>query len=270
MVSSAFAQADTLNQKDESGKKTGYWIITGSMSPEKGYSAESKIEEGRYKRSRKQGQWTKYHKNGQIRSKIIFINGRSSGEYETYFDNGQLEEKGNFKGGKYTGDYEMYYPNGQIRQKKTFNAEGGTEGTVTYYYPNGQKELEFETKNGVEDGQATWYYENGDKKKEQTFANGVSNGPPTEFARKNPKYEDPEKKKAKKGPKMAGKLNGNKKLQDCYGKTYDDNKNILMDGCFKDGYLYDGRHYIYDEFGLLDRIDIYKEGEFAGNGVIGG
>ena len=42
-----------------------------------------------------------------------------------------------------------------------------------------------------------------------------------------------------------------------------------MDGCFQDGRLHNGRHYIYDEYGLLDHIDVYKEGEYAGNGVIG-
>jgi hypothetical protein len=42
-----------------------------------------------------------------------------------------------------------------------------------------------------------------------------------------------------------------------------------MDGTFKDGRLHDGRHYIYDEFGLLDHIEVYKDGVYVGNGVIG-
>ena len=27
-----------------------------------------------------------------------------------------------------------------------------------------------------------------------------------------------------------------------------------MDGEFKDGYLYNGRHFIYDEFGILEKM----------------
>ena len=41
-----------------------------------------------------------------------------------------------------------------------------------------------------------------------------------------------------------------------------------MDGEFQDGKLWSGKHYIYDENGLLERIDVYKEGKFEGNGVL--
>ena len=41
-----------------------------------------------------------------------------------------------------------------------------------------------------------------------------------------------------------------------------------MDGAFKSGKLWTGKHYIYDENGLLERIDVYKEGAFSGNGVL--
>ena len=48
------------------------------------------------------------------------------------------------------------------------------------------------------------------------------------------------------GPKIQGKFNqANNDLINNYGKTYDDNKNLLMDGEFKDGYLYNGRHLIF-------------------------
>ena len=40
---------DTINKVDpESGRKTGYWIITGDMKPKEGYDAKNKIEEGVY------------------------------------------------------------------------------------------------------------------------------------------------------------------------------------------------------------------------------
>ena len=73
-----------------------------------------------------------------------------------------------------------------------------------------------------------------------------------------------------KGPKIQGSFNtANSSLVDNYGKTYDKDKNILMDGEFKNGRLINGRHYIYDEFGLLDHIKEYRDGIFAGNGIIG-
>lgn len=257
------------NAVDADGKKTGFWQITGAMAKDKAYAADAIVEEGNFSRSRKEGLWKKYHTNGQLKSEIEYSNGRATGSFTTYFDNGQVEEKGTWQSGKYNGDYEMYYPNGQIRQKKTFNENGATEGKVEMWYPNGQKEIEFNTVNGQEDGKATWYYENGDVKKEQNFTGGVMDAPATQYEMKNPAYVDPNKSAAKKGPKIQGSFNGNSGLVDCYGKTYDADKNILMDGCFQDGRLYNGRHYIYDEFGLLDHIEVYENGEYVGNGVIG-
>ena len=64
-------------------------------------------------------------------------------------------------------------------------------------------------------------------------------------------------------PSAKGKM-----LKDGYHKTYNENKDILMDGAFKSGKLWTGKHYIYDENGLLERIDVYKEGAFSGNGVL--
>lgn len=257
------------NALDADGKKTGYWKITGAISNEKGYAPDAIVEEGNFERSRKEGLWKKYHPNGKLKSEIEYTKGRSSGTFTTYFANGNVEEKGNWNGGKYKGNYEMFYEDGTPRQKKTFNENGATEGKVQMWYPNGQIELEFETKNGQENGKATWYYENGDTKKEQNFSNGTMDAPAQEFAMKKPPFVDPNKKPAKKGPKIQGTFNGNSGLKDCYGKTYDKDKNLLMDGCFQDGRLHNGRHYIYDEYGLLDHIEVYENGEFVGNGVIG-
>ncbi len=256
------------NVTNAEGKKTGYWVITGSISSEKGYAPEAKVEEGTFNNSRKEGLWKKYYPSGALKSEIEYKNGKPSGKFNTYFENGQIEEKGTWKTGKFTGGYEMYYPNGQIRTQKTFNEAGQPEGKVVMYYPNGKKEIEFNTVNGVESGEATWYYENGDVKKKQNFTNGAPSEA-KEFEMKNPAYKDPAPKKEKLGPKMAGTFNGGAGLKDNYGKTYDKNKNILMDGTFKDGRLHDGRHYIYDEFGLLDHIEVYKDGVYVGNGVIG-
>jgi len=267
---SVFAQ----NAVDADGKKTGPWIITGNISKQKGYADDAKVEEGEYKRSRKTGVWTKYWPNGEKKSEIFYNNGRPTGDYKSFYDNGQLEESGSMKGGNLVGEFAMFYKDGTPKQKKTFNEVGETEGAVTFWYPNGQKELEFETSNGKETGKAEWFYENGDKKKEKTFTDGVASAP-VEFERKNPPYKDPNPPVVQKGPKVKGDENaaqGGKsasQIVDGYHKTYDKDGNILMDGEFISGRLNDGRYYIYDEFGLLDHIEVFKEGVFAGNGVIG-
>jgi len=261
--------SDTLNRVDPvNGRKIGYWVITGNMSKLEGYSDNDKVEEGRYNNSRKTGTWIKYWPNGNIRSSIKYRNGRTLGEYCTYFQNGKIEEKGTVNGGLLNGDYELYWPNGQLRQAKSFNASGSTEGKVTYFYANGNTEASFETKDGQETGGATWYFENGEKKKEIVFESGKSVST-KEYEAVNPivEYSDPD---IEKGPAIAGFFNNaHNSLTNNYGKTYDENKNLLMDGEFKDGRLYNGRHYIYDEFGLLEEIKVFKNGVFVGNGIFG-
>jgi len=260
---------DTINKVDpKSGRKTGYWIITGDMRPKEGYNAKNKIEEGVYVNSRKNGIWIKYWPNGNARSEINYKNGRTSGAYTTYFQNGNVEEKGSVIAGMMQGEFTLFWPNGKLRQKKKFNLNGKTDGQVFYYYPNGNKELVFESKNGIENGSASWYYENGDKKKECLFDNGtVQNSKQYELLTEITTYIDEE---IEMGPKIQGKFNkANNNLINNYGKTYDENKNLLMDGEFKDGYLYNGRHFIYDEFGLLEKIKVFKNGVFIGNGIIG-
>ena len=90
----------------------------------------------------------------------------------------------------------------------------------------------------------------------------------------DPPYKDPNPEPVIRAPIAGGTENDaqnkeHKSIVDGYHKTYDDNKNLLMDGEFKEGRLYNGRLYVYDDFGLLDHIEVFKEGIFAGNGVIG-
>lgn len=44
---------------------------------------------------------------------------------------------------------------------------------------------------------------------------------------------------------------------------YNKNKQIIETGFFKDGILIDGKKYIYDQNGLFDKIEIYKNGKYA-------
>ena len=261
--------SDTINKIDPvNGRKVGYWIVTGSMAKIEGYNSEAKVEEGVYVNSRKNGLWTKYWPNGNLKSKIKYKNGRSFGDYITFFENGNVEEKGEMNGGLLQGNYELYWPNGKIRQEKKFNLYGNPEGEVSFYYANGQPELKFEVADGKETGDAIWYYENGDVKKEVVYADGIATST-KEFKEVHAHKEivDP---LIEKGPKIFGEFNNaNTGLIDNYGKTYDKDKNILMDGEFKNNFLYNGRLYVYDEFGLLKEIKVFKNGVYVGHGIIG-
>jgi hypothetical protein len=43
---------------------------------------------------------------------------------------------------------------------------------------------------------------------------------------------------------------------------------LFQDGEFKDGRLYNGKMYVYDEDGILLKVKIYKEGVYHSDGQL--
>lgn len=257
------------------GKKEGPWVIFAKMRNLKGYKPDDKYEEGDYKSNRKIGVWTRYYATGNKLSEITYKNGRPSGDYTTYYDEpGKVEEKGTQKGRALTGNFERYHPNGQLAQKKTFNQDGKSEGLQQYITEQGVVELEFTTSNGVETGTATRRWPNGDIKEIITYGDGGVVTERNQKDRVNPPLKIVEKptKESKKVEAGTVNIDGKEKtvykIEDGERKVYNENKDIWMDGEFKNNRLWNGKLYVYDEDGLLEKIEIYKNGKYAGNGVL--
>jgi antitoxin component YwqK of YwqJK toxin-antitoxin module len=53
-----------------------------------------------------------------------------------------------------------------------------------------------------------------------------------------------------------------------YNKVYNENDEIWMDGEFKNGQLYDGKVYDYDQDGILQKVRIYKLGKYHSDGQL--
>ena len=53
-----------------------------------------------------------------------------------------------------------------------------------------------------------------------------------------------------------------------YNKVYNENDEIWMDGIFKNGQLWDGKVYTYDKDGILQRVLVYKEGQYHSEGQL--
>lgn len=100
-VKSSFSQAnsyeltgpvgkDTVNLMDINNFKQGKWAIRGMHQPAKGYRGDQLMEEGIYKDNMKVGEWIFYHNNGNIKNKILFVNGRMNGPYIAYHRDGSM------------------------------------------------------------------------------------------------------------------------------------------------------------------------------------
>lgn len=264
---------DTLNLVDELGKKQGKWILKGKHKPGSCYAPEQKAEEGKYADNRKIGKWLEYYCNGNMKNQLTFQNGRPDGYAIMYHDNGKISEEGNWKNNRWTGPYKLYYENGQPQHEFNFNASGKREGPVKYFYENGQLAIEGNFVNGKEAGVIKEYHENGDIKAEKTFNDGnVDVASIKEYAPKKPIVKTVEKIE---GPKVVlkpdEKVNGASKgplVLNGQNITYNKNKQITKDGVFKDNRLMDGKAYIYDVNGILQRISVYKNGNYVGDAPI--
>lgn len=263
------AQTDTLNQLDENGMKQGYWIIFGIDKPEKGYPADGKIEEGTYKDGRKNGLWVKYHPDGKTpKLKAHFINNRPNGEYWKYFKNEFLREHGRWKGGKNVLIFEKYYNSGCLEficedSIRTYYQDNcsrfGTAGRIDTLrgssayateitrpsqinpYPSDIKEMVIYDSSGAV---MRVYVPDSTKQHQQTIPTYSPDG-------------------------WEGQVKGNQKFKpNGYNKLYNKDDELWMDGEFKNGKLWNGKLYIYDNDGILTKIEIWKNGKYHSDGQL--
>jgi antitoxin component YwqK of YwqJK toxin-antitoxin module len=267
---------DTINRVDAEGKKQGKWIYFGRHRIGSCFQPEQKAETGLFKDNRKTGTWIEYHCNGNIKSKLTFVNGRPDGYAQMFHENGKISEEGIWKNSRWVGKYKLYYDNGEVQHEFAFNESGRREGPQKYYHENGQLAIEGNFANGKESGIIKEYYENGDLKAEKNYADGnVDVAGIKEYEPKKPippKSENPadnappvkvrEDEKpneaALKGSKAPVVLNGQYTL-------YNKNRQVSKDGVFKDNRFVEGKAYFYDENGMLQRVAVYRNGMYVGD-----
>jgi len=264
-------QGEPINQIDTEGRKQGKWIYFGKDKPEEGYPDEGKIEEGKYKDNRKEGTWIKYHTDGVTpKLKGEYHNNRPNGDFEKIYSNGVVKERGTFSRGKFSGGLERFYETGVTSFKGSYNDDGQEEGAIKYYYANGQVEFEYNAVNGVPTGTATRYYENGDVKEVITYG---ADGKPIKKEFKEPvnpitPVVDPGQSRERAPRINQPRTNGTPFKPNGYNKVYNANDEIVQDGDFKNGVLWNGKIYEYDSDGILLKVRIFKDGFYNSDGQL--
>lgn len=272
--------SDTLNQVDPAtGNKIGYWIVLNSIKKLPDYPMEAKVEEGKYADSKKVGIWKTYFPSGSIKSEITFTNNRPFGYAKMYYANGKVQEEGNWENNRWVGDYKTYYENGQKFYDFKYTPSGKRDGEQKYYYENGQVMMSGVMKDGKEAGTWEEYYENGDLRAKKAFNDGTLDAENTEVYA--PKKPLPPKKEEVVDPKAPAvvvdpKTQKQNAAQDKY-KPFDGNGyaklflsggRLSKDGEFKNFRLMDGKDYVYNTDGILERIAVYKAGKYVGDAPI--
>lgn len=271
-VLTGFSQEVGKNEIDASGKRQGYWIITGIMQKDRSYANEAKVEEGNYKDSQKTGAWKAYYPTGKNKNEFTYVNNRPNGHAVLYNENGTKAEEGNWVGTRWVGDYHLYYEDGTERQAFNYNQVGQRDGKQIYKNPNNTLACEVTVKAGKEEGWKKEYDANGVLIKETYYNGGVIDNsktiehPVAAVIQKAP--EDPSLDKEK--PPVAG--GGEKPPSGEFtGEgpfTLYRNGQITQKGTFHMKRLVDGESRIYDNNGLLIQIKLYRAGQYVGDGPI--
>ena len=258
-------EEDGEGDRDANRLKQGYWIYRGKHIQVECFKPEQIVKEGYFKDDRRNGEWKEFFCNGNLKQIGAWNMGVPKGSFKIYHENGKLKEAGESTGQKLVGSYTRFAENGQVIVKKTYNSKGKQEGEVKEYYDNGQLKVEYTAnENGKPVGEFKMYAKTGELKRAITFDSEGKFVSKQDFEIVEKVEVEPSTSEVvlAEAPSISGKLQDGKEPK-CDGvqKIYNDNLDILQDGEFKGCYLLNGKQYIYDEDGLLVRIEVYKNGK---------
>lgn len=252
------------------------------------YKDDQKVEEGRYQDGRKIGIWTAWFPNGVMKNRITFENGRPYGKAIMYHDNGKVFEEGLWQNNRWIGPYKMYFDNGEVQHDFNFNKSGKREGVQKYYADNGTEIIKGEMKDGKEVGTWEEHYDNGDLRAEMVFNDGTLDpakttnfeqhtpdtppaivAPPVPIIKTGTKKPIKDKDSVIVVDKKIDHTNPGVTVTPFSGegpaKLFRPDKQISKDGEFHKYKLINGKNFIYNTDGILERIAVYQDGRYIGD-----
>jgi len=121
------------------------------------------------------GLLTYYHLNGEIGSKIPYVNSRIHGYCEWYYSTGQISNKATYVAGQMDGEVIKYHENGKLEVKQYYR-HGTKIGKWIYYFENGIEKKEVNYEHGKLHGKYIFYLENGQISSEKDYYHGDLHG----------------------------------------------------------------------------------------------
>jgi antitoxin component YwqK of YwqJK toxin-antitoxin module len=255
--SSGITSGDSLNIRDASNQKQGWWKVLNNDGKYKGYDSNQLVEEGEYLNNKKTGVWTKYYPNSNNKHELTFANNIANGYAKIYYRSGQLQEEGIWKLNKWQGQYKYYYENGSMKYDWDYNASGKREGQQKYFHENGVLQYLGDWKGGKEAGELVEYYEDGSIKAKRFFDGGKVIPEKTVNLVLGKDFDDNVKKYS---GKPAPKTMARGTLIDGYNKVMNKDGTVSKEGTFKDKRIVDGKVYVYENGQVVQTI-VYEGGK---------
>ena len=149
-----FAQVtpDAVQSTPDAPKGKSHMVVLGKNSGIAAFPSNAIYEEGDLVNGEKNGLWTRYYANGEMRSQIHYAANQPFGDYRLYGEQGELFEEGRWENSMNVGSLRRYWPNGSIQQILSFDGNGTGQGQQRYFHDNGQLEMLVELVNGQESG----------------------------------------------------------------------------------------------------------------------
>ena len=159
--------AQNINQKDEQGRKQGYWENITPLG--------RKIYTGNFKDGYPEGEMKRYHKNGTLKAILIFSNKGQHTQAQIFNDYGQLAASGNYIDKKKDSLWQYYDKNKRVRIQENYK-NGFKQGLSSYYYPNGKLYESIGYENDVKHGHWKRFDNKGNKMIKAHYEKGKLEG----------------------------------------------------------------------------------------------
>ncbi len=279
----SIGQRDTINQYGPKGHKQGYWIVTGKYKPDKGYCDTCRIEEGFFIDSRKEGLWKKYYLNGGIRLEGTYVNNRPNGPYKKFYQSGCVMEIGDFST-QSRSSFERFKDDCNLI-KSSFGSKDilsskfeepkdkeisnlAKKDTIKYFHSDSTLAYKAFFLNDV--FTAYRYYRCGDLRSiiEYDSLGNVTSTQEVEASKGCFKLNGEKSDKERLWGGNGNLKNGKSFNPEGYNKIYNKEDELWLDGNFSEGYLWEGKHYQYDSDGILEKIEVWKNGSYHSDAAL--
>jgi antitoxin component YwqK of YwqJK toxin-antitoxin module len=163
-----FGQAPAKNQRDDAGKRQGYWEAVDRNG--------KLVYSGYFKDDKPAGEMKRYHPSGGVRAVMVYDVGGENARTKFFWQNGALAAEGNYIGTRRDSVWTYYsYYNKKVSYKATYTG-GMRNGVSQSFYPDEVLAEEISWSNDKKDGPWKQYFDNGKLKLTGEYKNDLLNG----------------------------------------------------------------------------------------------
>ena len=118
------------------------------------------------------GEFKKWHDNGQLRVQTTYVDSKLHGEYKEWFDNSKLNKQTTYVDGKIYGDYKIWHNNGHLYIQTTY-VDGKFHGVDKMWHNNGHLYIQTTYVDGKKNGEYKRWDRDGNLIEDMVYIEGV-------------------------------------------------------------------------------------------------